>query len=171
VSDSLATAAGSVDQHRRRWFQFRLRTLLLAITALGATFAWFGQQLRLLRGRSALLADVERRGGGYVVATIDAHDILLDLLEHGDVDPPLQEFYEGNTDSLPSLFRRWLGDMPVMEICLPESDTPHEFEQLRGWFPESGLIRLKSRAILTVDTSGSKAIRRSETSASASTSR
>ena len=38
---------------RRRWFQFRLRTLLIAIAVLAVPCAWVGYQLNWIRARTA----------------------------------------------------------------------------------------------------------------------
>jgi hypothetical protein len=42
---------------RRRWFQFRLRTLLVAMTVACAVSSWVGYQLNWIRERHAIMAD------------------------------------------------------------------------------------------------------------------
>jgi hypothetical protein len=128
----------------RRLLQFRLRTLLLGMAALGVAFAWFGQQVWLTRERATALAQVVRCGGGYVVVAVDANLVVLDVSPFGDVDPPLVPVYSGSEKAVPSQFRRWLGDMPVMQVCLPESAAQQEFERLRALFPETYIWRLTS---------------------------
>ena len=52
---------------RRRWFQFGLRTLLIFVVAAGCGMGWLGWQLKIVRERNAVLAEVVNRGGGYEV--------------------------------------------------------------------------------------------------------
>jgi hypothetical protein len=42
---------------RRRWFQFRLRTLLVAMTVACAVSSWVGYQLNWIRERHAIMAN------------------------------------------------------------------------------------------------------------------
>ena len=46
---------------RRRWFQFRLRTLLIAMALLAIPMGWFGWQERIVRHRKALLTMIDER--------------------------------------------------------------------------------------------------------------
>ncbi len=48
---------------RRRWFQFRLRTLLIAIVLLSLPLSWFGARLRKARRQKAAMEVVGELGG------------------------------------------------------------------------------------------------------------
>ena len=48
---------------RRRWYQFSLRTLLIAVTLAGCGFAWVGVKIREARQQQAVVALIERKGG------------------------------------------------------------------------------------------------------------
>lgn len=47
----------------RRWFQFRLRTLLIAILVLSLPLSWFGARLRKARRQREAVKAIERLGG------------------------------------------------------------------------------------------------------------
>ncbi len=59
--------AGMVESptKRRRWFQFRLRTLLLLMVALGVAARWWGEPIFKAR-RQAKAAEAIRAAGGTV---------------------------------------------------------------------------------------------------------
>ena len=48
---------------RRRWFQFRLRTLLIAILVLSLPLSWFGARLQKARRQREAVEAIERLGG------------------------------------------------------------------------------------------------------------
>ena len=49
---------------RRRWFRFRLRTLLVMVTALSVPLGWVGWELDQRRKEKKIIALIEEMGGG-----------------------------------------------------------------------------------------------------------
>ena len=58
-------APGMTEKHpkRRRWFQFRLRTLLIAIVVLSLPLSWFAMRMKRVRRQRQAVATIERLGG------------------------------------------------------------------------------------------------------------
>jgi len=107
---------------RQRWFQFRLRTLLIAMTLLAVAMGWFGWQVRIVRHRKTTLAAVydKMRGTAYDFSGMPEFD---------DLDRP----------SLP-WYRTIFGDNWQERIWIDGhvfSDA--EIQQIREAFPESDL--------------------------------
>ena len=48
---------------QRRWFQLRLRTLLVLVTLASGSFGWVGWELDQRRGEKPVIAWVEKMGG------------------------------------------------------------------------------------------------------------
>jgi hypothetical protein len=48
---------------RRRWLQFSLRTLLIAVTLVGCALGWLGAKIQEVRRERAAVALVEKKGG------------------------------------------------------------------------------------------------------------
>ena len=48
---------------RRRWFQFRLRTLLIAILLLSLPLSWFAVRLNKVRKQELTIKEIYRLGG------------------------------------------------------------------------------------------------------------
>jgi hypothetical protein len=48
------TAMEVAPKRRRRWLQFRLRTLMICVTLFCAVGGWFGNQVRMVRERKAM---------------------------------------------------------------------------------------------------------------------
>jgi hypothetical protein len=78
---------------RRRWFQFRLRTLLIGVMLLSVAAAYVRWQAKIVSERTAWLAEHEQYGliGGHTFTP---------------------GFAAGREGEAPSLIRRWLGDKP-----------------------------------------------------------
>ena len=53
----------TTEKPRRRWFQFRLRTLLVFMTLCAIPFAWVASELAQRRRENAVIAWVEKMGG------------------------------------------------------------------------------------------------------------
>jgi hypothetical protein len=110
---------------RRRWFQFRLRTLLIATALLSIATAWFGWQLRIVRNRQSLLALMHAR-----------EPVAWTFLDMEEATPLL-----GDEPAHPlrvPWFREMLGDKPLRKAPL---DAPlfsrEEIRQIREAFPET----------------------------------
>lgn len=51
------------NSERRRWFQFRLRTLLVAVLVLSLPLSWFAVRLERARKQRMIVKMIEERGG------------------------------------------------------------------------------------------------------------
>lgn len=105
----------------RPYFQFRLRTLMIAITIAGCVFAsiaWFARALATVNERRQLIYYAARRPtpSGIVVRSLT---------------PSVDE---------PSPLRRWLGDKGFSQIVLDHSPTNEEILRYRTAFPEANVV-------------------------------
>jgi len=55
-----ATNPARVSKPKRRWFQFGLRTLLLAMLVAGVGFGWLARELQIARNRRAAVIELDR---------------------------------------------------------------------------------------------------------------
>ncbi len=76
----------------RRWFQFKLRTLLIAVPLLALPLSWFATRMEKARSQREAVEAIAKLGGG---VRYDYHDGPCDPAEH----PPI-----------PSLLLTLLGD-------------------------------------------------------------
>ena len=53
----------TTDSPRRRWFQFRLRTLLIAILVLSLPLSWFAARMRKAKRQREAVEAIEKAGG------------------------------------------------------------------------------------------------------------
>lgn len=114
---------------RRRWFRFRLRTLLLALTVLAC---WLGWLTSVVRQRLALIEEIRGKPGVQVVTA----------------EQYAQRFPPGAptaTKSLKSVskVRAWMGDRAIQEIWYPgwkPSLSEDDLRRIRRVLPEAALI-------------------------------
>jgi len=100
---------------RRRWFQFRLRTLLIGVVVLSIPCAYVASEEAIVLARNAWLK---------------AHSQSINLT--------IGKIYEGNEQEGPGMVRRWLGDEPqdLVDVLNPQ---PGDLENARRLFPEACL--------------------------------
>jgi hypothetical protein len=84
----------------RRWFRFSLRTLLVVMTAL---CCWLGWESSVVRGRKAVLEEIEGKPGFSITTAAD----YAGRYPPGKAIPDLA--------TVP-LIRHWLGDQAIQEI-------------------------------------------------------
>jgi hypothetical protein len=114
-------------------FQFRLRTLMIAVTLLALPMGYVGWQATIVRERKATAREIVSLGGAIHSASL--------VFKNG----PEVEFSMGDKFFKPpypsvSLIRRWLGDDYVVGIALPPS-TPHGTEErISAVFPEAMVL-------------------------------
>jgi hypothetical protein len=99
---------------KRRWFQFKLRTLLIGMTLLAIPCGYVGQQKAIVMHRAAERQWLEQHGARFFVN--GKIDILPDVPLH------------------PSPLRMMLGDCDVSFIRLPDESLKERAERA---FPES----------------------------------
>jgi hypothetical protein len=93
----------------RRRFQFRLRTLMIAVTLLAVPCAYVGRQVKIVRERRTWLEDL--RTGYWTGSQYDK-------------------------SKSPSVLRRWLGDRAVERVYLRDI-SPAQLEEIKWLFPEA----------------------------------
>ncbi len=127
-----------MDDHisptRRRWFQFRLRGLLVAVTLLALFMGWLGWELKFVRERTTAIKWVRDNGGTCVMAS-----------DWRALAPPGSPLVK----SFPTVpfWRRWMGDEAV--IILFPKDYATDWAEHLEWdklflrlFPEAvGYLR------------------------------
>jgi hypothetical protein len=116
---------------KRRWHQFRLRTLLIGVTLLAAACGYVGWQLKIVNQRKATLIRLDTLGGASV--TVNEY---LSAVAHGWKS-------DLRNEELPTIPwpRSWLGDVAVIQIYIPESVGQSDVEEFIRAFPESRVIR------------------------------
>lgn len=89
---------------RRRWLQFRLRTLLIAILVLSVPLSWFAVRLERARRQREAVKAIERLGG-YVEFDLDLDTPywLLRLLGQESVSKPVVVSFKGTLVGDPEL--------------------------------------------------------------------
>jgi hypothetical protein len=113
-------------KRKRRWFQFRLRTLLIVVTLFCAAGGYVIQQKKFVNDRWEIRYAVTKMNGG----ADGYHRTFIDLWSANDAE-----------HSLPWL-RTVFGDQSVRSIGLPV-DVPLEFRnRVREMFPEADVIAI-----------------------------
>jgi hypothetical protein len=104
---------------KRRWLQFSLRTLFVAVTVFGI---WLGREANIVRQRQLAIANMEELGGG---PALGENMSQSDIAALGS--PPRIPFW-----------RRWMGDKPVAQLILPYeyTDKDETNRRVAALFPE-----------------------------------
>jgi hypothetical protein len=124
------------DPAPRRRFQFRLRTLLIAVALLAVACAYVGWQLKIVRQRAVVLNWLQERAPlTTVVYGTPGYDSQQDARGRWSVAI--------NDPDTPWL-RRLLGDHWIMTIIHPTAAADNEIERVRKAFPEAQLIPWKA---------------------------
>ena len=103
----------------RRRFQFRLRTLMIAVTPLAIPCGYVGWQAKIVRERRAVLDRITKAGGYY----------------HETPRPDPATGYNWHHRYEPPPIRRWLGERPIHTILLPFGFPDAELKQIDEMFP------------------------------------
>jgi hypothetical protein len=109
----------------RRWYQFGLGTLFLAMTVFAL---WLGWELKFVRERQACEARVWQSED----AAKDALPWPLPVSRSGFWLTPDQM----RKRSIP-FWRRWLGDEPFAWVSVPATFADSEFRDVQTLFPEA----------------------------------
>lgn len=101
-------------KRKRRWYQFSLRTLMIAVTLFSISTAWVGSQVKIVRDRRAIFDDLDRSlPNAYAIRLGSRH-----------VNP----------------VRRWLGDLTIESVSFISFATHEEVERARLAFPEASIV-------------------------------
>lgn len=106
--------AGMAGYATRRWFQFRLRTLLIGVVLIGGASGYVAHEVRIVAARKSWIA---------------AHPVPMALF-------PLLK--EGDGHQVP-LIRRWLGDEKQGFVLV---DSKEEIATAEALFPEANICSL-----------------------------
>jgi hypothetical protein len=106
--DEKIAAAEIGRRRRRRWYQFRLRTSLIAVVIAAIPCGYVGSQARIVRQRNEVQRAWEDRGAMFCFS---------------DSNPP-------------SYLRRRFGDMSAFLIWVPACDS-RERKEIEAVFPEA----------------------------------
>lgn len=109
---------------KSRWFRFSLRTLFVLVTVVAC---WLGWNLRIVRERKAVLAELVEAQKHYSYKTT-AHYV-----------PAADDDLETGGDMRISLVRRLMGDVAYREIYLPENTPPELLERAEYAIAETRL--------------------------------
>jgi hypothetical protein len=119
MADNLSTA--KPWKPRRRWYQFRLRTLLIVVVVVAIPCAYVAREAKIVAERRAWL---EAHGS---TQPYDPSD--------GYLPPPV---VQGDSNKSPSMIRIWLGDEPHSIILIGHS-TAVEQAAAAALFPEADI--------------------------------
>ncbi|HEV2969944.1 MAG TPA: hypothetical protein VGY55_08135 [Pirellulales bacterium] len=129
---------------RRRWFQYRLRTLFLVMTAI---CVWLGWESHVVRQRKAALEEI-KRSDGIVLSAADTRELSAALiaLNAGKVqsgkDRAVASAFLWVTNqsaintSIPFI-REWLGDEAIASIALASKTSEDDVSRIATLFPEA----------------------------------
>jgi hypothetical protein len=112
-------STAELTKPRRRWFQFRLRTLLIGTAVLGSACGYVVHEAKIVAQRSVWL---------------DAHGMDMLYLESMGGD---SLFHSGDRDQEPSRIRLLLGDVSYHRIILNDAMPIAEKKAAAAIFPES----------------------------------
>lgn len=129
---------------KRRWFQFRLRTLLVSVVLVGAACGYVAHEASIVQARRNwaavhLLGQVDSI---WVAAkSLDPQRSTSTPFSLGidDCHTP-RIVVRGDPAKLPGFLRRWLGDSGVEAIELLRGSPPADLEQIPTLFPEATIF-------------------------------
>jgi hypothetical protein len=125
-------------KRNRRWFQFRLRALLIFVALFCVAGGWFGNQVRIVHVRDAMAA---APGVDSLVAT-DLRDNIVVLAPNRSALVPHEI-----AERLPRV-RRWLGDRYYLGVSVAPSASDEDIADYKRVFPEATIIRRPPGGIL-----------------------
>jgi hypothetical protein len=152
---------------KRRRFQFRLRTLLILVTIFCVVGGWFGNQVRIVRERSAMLRRIMGASGRGWGITYDCDNVnpFGDIISEQRIGIGFvpRDLLGPSPISVkhPSSFQHWLGepDLCVRVICIPPGADPDEAAKAAELFPEAIIHRTTdAEIVLLLSDRGGRAV-------------
>jgi hypothetical protein len=129
-SDTSQTPSPPPRKNRRRWFQYRLRTLFLVMTAL---CVWLGWESHVVRQRKAALEEIKERNG-IVLSLADMRELSAGSGKGNTMAAALSWM---TRHSRISFVRDWLGDEPIVSIALASKTSDNDVQRIATLFPEA----------------------------------
>lgn len=108
----------------RPWCQFSLAALLVVVTFTAVVV----REANVVKQRREALALIEKNDGRATMVK-DWSPVP---------NPPGESIIPASPDATIPLWRRWMGDEPVAEICWTLSAKPEDMERASAVFPEAG---------------------------------
>jgi hypothetical protein len=119
--DERTNAAETPKRHRRRLFQFSLRTLLACVVLVAVACGYLSHEASIVRARKAWLS-------------IHGHPLE-------DAAMAAQDGLHADPEKSPSWLRRWVGDKAQDAIFLNEP-SPSAVSEATDLFPEARIIEM-----------------------------
>jgi hypothetical protein len=140
---------------KRRRLQFSLRTLIVLVTIVCVLAGWFGNKVRIVRERSAMLHRIFENSRHWGIVFDQPMGRTSGQNEYGRIGigvtpqevmtslswPPLQMH--------PSALEKWLGegDQCIRAIGIPDDADPADVAQVSELFPEVTVYRTNDAMI------------------------
>jgi hypothetical protein len=126
----------------RRWYQFRLRTLLIGVALLSTACGFVAHEAKIVRERNAM---IEHIGEVHGDAEVSPDGILGP--PQGISPECAMEIQRGDHSRRPSALRIWLGDQLMESIEMKQRwSTASEAKEIGKIFPESQVILRRDAA-------------------------
>ena len=121
------------DKPKRRWFQFSLKTLLLAVVVMAAALSWYGYRLRILeKERIGLAGTWYGAVDSVTVATFDIDKDGIDLLMPSNGVGRINFQMPGPHGGLSLGIYRCDGEKMTVAQAEPGQPRPTSFEEVPG---------------------------------------
>jgi hypothetical protein len=117
-------------KRKRRWYQFRLRTLMIGVTSLAAVCCYVGRQAEIVRERQEMLLRINFDGGDATLMPSLPGMKLTPIVEHKGKLMSVQR------PAIP-IIRRWLGDSEVVFLEFDLGMGQDEIARANALFPEA----------------------------------
>jgi hypothetical protein len=129
----------------RRRFQFRLRTLMIAVTLLAVPCAYLGWQKKIVLERKEMLAQITASGGTVMLVPSTPGVTFYPIVNRNGA--PVRY------SAIPAV-RRWLGDQYVVNIAPPAGMERECVDRIAALFPEAVTWQPEDEAVtITFSTS------------------
>ena len=141
------------DKPKRRWYQFSLKTLLLAVVVMAAALSWYGYRLRILEKERIRLAGTwYAEVDSVTVATFDADKDGIDLLMPSNGIGRINFQMRGPHGGLSLGIYRCDGEKMTVAQAEPGQPRPTSFEEVRGVSIWTGVRKVSPESQFLIDT-------------------
>jgi hypothetical protein len=138
---------------KRRWFQFSLKTLLLAVVVMAAALSWYGYRLRIIeKERIRLAGPWYAEVDSVTVATFDADKDGIDLLMPSNGIGRINFQMRGPHGGLSLGIYRCDGEKMTVAQAKPGQPRPTSFEEVRGVSIWTGVRKVSPESQFLIDT-------------------
>ena len=138
---------------KRSWFQFSLKTLLLAVVVMAAALSWYGYRLRILEKERIRLAGTWYGEVDHVtVATFNADKDGIDLLMPSNGVGRINFQIPGPHGGLSLGIYRCDGEKMTVAQAEPGQPRPTSFEKVRGVSIWTAMRKISPESEFLIDT-------------------